>query len=216
MPRGNGITRQEIMTCIKVNGGNTAEELAQELGISQVAVRQHLAALDAEGMIAVNIERKGLGRPTHRYRLTASGDETFPRDYAAFTASLLEELHTSQGKEAVKDLLALRRERIHNMLKPQLQGKSLPSRLSELVRIDNASGYMAETCAEGAGTHFLIRRNCALCAVARSFPGICCQGDAPLLESLLEDVRVECTASISRGDVACKLRITRNTPQFDG
>src|SRR5438876_968476 len=101
MPRANGITRQEILTALKLDGCRTAEELAHALGISQVAVRQHLTSLEAEQSVVVEIERKGLGRPAHRYRLTPQGDEMFPRKYDALANSMLDELRAWQGDEAV-------------------------------------------------------------------------------------------------------------------
>src|SRR5690242_18077679 len=111
MPRANGITRQEILTSIKRHGAMTAEELARELGISQVAVRQHLASLEAEAIISVSIDRRGLGRPSHRYTLTARGDEHFPRHYDMLANALLDELRVWQGEETVRELIARQRER---------------------------------------------------------------------------------------------------------
>src|SRR5258708_26012145 len=104
MPRANGITRQEILTSIKRNGAMTAEELSRELGISQVAVRQHLTSLEAENLIAITIERRGLGRPSHRYVLTLSGDESFPRQYDTVLNELLDELRAWQGQAVVDEL----------------------------------------------------------------------------------------------------------------
>src|SRR5690349_12623551 len=124
MSRANGITRQEILTCLKIHGSMTAEELAQELGISQVAVRQHLTSLEAEDPIDIQIERKGLGRPAHRYFLTARGDETFPRHYDSLANGLLDELRAWQGETAVTELVQRKRARLIKDWLPRLEGKS--------------------------------------------------------------------------------------------
>src|SRR5687767_10368667 len=101
MHKANGITRSQILTSIKVNGSMTADSLAQELGISPVAVRQHLAGLEAEGYILTSVERRGLGRPVHRYSITSEGDETFPRAYDRVANELLDELRLTGGEAAV-------------------------------------------------------------------------------------------------------------------
>lgn len=205
MPRANGLTRQEILNCIKVNGSMTADELARELGISQVAVRQHLTALDAESMVTVTIERRGLGRPSHRYELTPLGDENFPRRYDAMLNELLDELRAWQGQTAVDELLQRRRERILTTLQARTD-RTLENRLKELVRLENANGFMAEFCGEGAG-YALVKRNCAVCAIARNHPGLCCQGDSALYAELLENTEITHHSAIVNGDTTCTFHI---------
>ena len=207
MPRGNGITRQEILLSIKSSGSMTAEELARELGISQVAVRQHLSSLEAEGSIAVSIERRGLGRPSHRYMLTAAGDETFPREYDSLANGLLNELRAWQGEAAVKQLLSLRRERMGQTLTSRLRDKSLAARVNELARVETENGYMAEAEQAENGTFTLTKRNCAVCSVARNHPEICCQSEDKMFKNLLGNVEVKLEQSIVEGDHVCSFSI---------
>ena len=207
MPRGNGITRQEILLSIKSHGAMTAEELANEMGISQVAVRQHLTSLEAEGSVAVSVERRGLGRPSHRYTITAAGDETFPRQYDSLANALLNELRAWQGEAAVKQLLQLRRQRTSQTLASRLRDKPLAAKVNELARIETENGYMAEASAESEGTFTLVKRNCAVCSVARNHPEICCQSENTMFQDLLGNVEVDLEQSIVNGDHVCAFRI---------
>jgi len=217
MPRGNGITRQEILNSIKRSGAMTAEELHQELHISQVAVRQHLASLEAEGSIAVTVERRGLGRPSHRYMLTAHGDECFPRHYDNLANAVLDELRAWQGDEAVVMLLDRHRERTHADLTHRMQNKSLASRLNELARAQSEQGYMVEVCQDGPETFQLVKHNCAVCAVARNHPEVCCQSEPEFLRKLLGDVEIERYSAIVNGDHTCTLHIRpRASENFKG
>jgi predicted ArsR family transcriptional regulator len=209
MPRANGITRQEILTSLKRLGAMTAEELHRELGISQVAVRQHLASLEAENIIAISVERRGLGRPSHRYMLTKQGDETFPRHYDTLANSLLDELRAWQGEETVVELLRRRRERLRTSLHPHLKDKPLPARIQELARILDESGYMTEAVQVGENSFAFCKRNCAVCAIARNHPDICCHGETAFLEELLGEVTVTREKSILDGDHHCEFRIQR-------
>jgi predicted ArsR family transcriptional regulator len=207
MPRANGITRQEILTCLKYQGSMTAEELARELGISQVAVRQHLTSLEAEESIAIQVERKGLGRPSHRYHLTSKGDETFPRIYGTFANGLLDELRAWQGEEAVVELLERQRERCRLDWNPRLREKSVGEKVNELARLLSENGFMAEASPGNEDDYILIKRNCALCAVARNHPNVCCQTSAEFYKRLLGNVEVERGNSILNGEQRCEFFI---------
>ncbi len=207
MPRANGITRQEILTSLKMDGSRTADELARTLGISQVAVRQHLSSLEAEQSVVVEIVRKGLGRPAHRYRLTAQGDETFPRNYDVLANSILDELRAWQGDDAVTEIMVRKRERVRQEWQARLAGKQPPDRVSELARLLTESGYMAEAeeCAPGAFT--LTKKNCPLCAVAKNHPETCCMSSAAFYEQLLSDIRVERGETILDGSRNCAFKL---------
>lgn len=207
MPRANGITRQEILASIKCQGAMTAEELSKELHISQVAVRQHLSALEAEGIITVSVERRGLGRPAHRYTLTKRGDETFPRQYDQLASALLDELRAWQGAEGLSHLLMRRRDRMQTALLSRVENQDLAGRLTELARSLNEQGYMAEAHEEEDKTLRLIKRNCAIYAVAAKHPEVCCQGDAEFYENVLGDVEVRQERSILQGDSFCEFCI---------
>lgn len=206
MPRPNGITRQEILTTIKRNHSMTAEELHKALNISQVAVRQHLSSLEAEGIITVSIERRGLGRPSHRYTLTPEGDEMFPRHYDTLANALLDELRAAQGEEAVRALLAARRDRRQTAMQARLTGKPLSEQIQELARMQTENGYMAEVLSEEAGSCRLIQRNCAVYTVAQNHPDICCGSDLTLFCQLLDGVEISRDQFRLAGDSVCSFR----------
>lgn len=207
MHKANGITRQQILSAIKLNGSMTADGLGKALGISPVAVRQHLAGLEAEGIIYTTVERKGLGRPVHRYSITAAGDETFPRNYEGLANTLLEELRNTLGDEVVDNLFARRRERMKAAMQIRLEGKPLPQKVAELAKIQAESGYMAEAEQTDGGFRF-IEHNCAICQVARSYPNAC-EHELILLKELFEpEADVERETHIASGGYACTYRIT--------
>jgi predicted ArsR family transcriptional regulator len=205
--RANGLTRHEILSSIKSHGAMTAEELGRELNISQVAVRQHLASLEAENIVLVSAERRGLGRPSHRYRLTPVGDESFPRRYDALADMLLEELHVMQGEAVVTELLQRIHTRTVDLLQTRLKDRPLSVRLQELARYQSEIGFMAEVIAEPPTCFRLVKHNCAVCAVARNHPEACCAGELPLLKQLLGDVEIVREGSILDGDYACTFHI---------
>ena len=207
MPKANGITRGEILESIKMNGSTTAEALAKELGISPVAVRQHLTGLEAEGLILATPQRRGLGRPVHRYRITPRGDESFPRDYSGLANSLLDELRTTQGESAVESLFASRAQRIIEVNRRKTQNKPLADRVKLIARIQSEAGFMAESRVDGDDI-LLEEHNCAICLVAKQHACACNQEFAWIKELVGPDARVEREKHILAGQHTCTYRIT--------
>ena len=206
MHKANGITRSQILTSIKVNGSMTADLLAQELGISPVAVRQHLAGLEAEGYVSTSVERRGLGRPVHRYSVTTEGDETFSRTYDRVANELLDELRLTGGEAAIDAIFAARRERLQSANLVRVHGKPLASRVEELARLQSDYGYMAESVRDG-DDHLLVEHNCAICKIARN-NRTACQHELIMLQNMVGgDGVVTREQYILDGDPTCTYRI---------
>ncbi|MHC5022086.1 MAG: ArsR family transcriptional regulator, partial [Planctomycetota bacterium] len=64
-----GPTRQTILDLLKRRGQATARELATVLKVTAPAVRQHLTALERDGLVAANPVKRPMGRPVRVYTL---------------------------------------------------------------------------------------------------------------------------------------------------
>ena len=58
-------TRGEIVVLLKRKDGMVASEIANELDLHSMIVRQHLAILEREGYVRPSLEKMRRGRPTH-------------------------------------------------------------------------------------------------------------------------------------------------------
>ena len=85
-------TRMTLMELLKRAGEADVASLAEQLGISGVAVRQHLAALERDGKVAQRSVRRPVGRPAKLYRLTGAADQAFPQASARIALDLLARL----------------------------------------------------------------------------------------------------------------------------
>jgi predicted ArsR family transcriptional regulator len=214
MHKANGYTRQEILRSVKLNGSMTADELGRELGISPVAVRQHLASLEAEGLVQTSIERRGLGRPVHRYTITSRGDETFPRAYDHFATSLLDDIRSVLGDQAVVRVFESRRERIAASHKRRLEGRTILEKIEELAKIQSDAGFMAVSTTDG-DDFILSEHNCAICQVARNEPSACAEEMAMFQDLLGSGISVSREKHILSGDSTCTYRIRVQTLSED-
>jgi len=82
--------RRAVVEVIKRNGGQTVEQLAEYLGVSPSAIRQHLQYLIGEGLVDFREALPhGRGRPKRLYELTEVGEELFPRHSGSIALRLL-------------------------------------------------------------------------------------------------------------------------------
>ena len=143
MSKVNGFTRQEILTALKLGGAKTAEEIGDEINISPVGARQHLTAMESEGLIVTLVERKGLGRPVHRYTTTPTGDESFARSYDSLAIGILDEIQNSSGDEAVESVLNNLTDSTASMFNYRFKRLGTTAKVNELVKVQSERGFMA-------------------------------------------------------------------------
>ena len=101
-----GSTQQRLLRhLLQSPGGADVESLCSRLRISHNAVRQHITALTARGLVEHTQSRATGGRPQARYCLTDLGREQFPRNYAQISAALLDGIVERLGRDEATDLL---------------------------------------------------------------------------------------------------------------
>ncbi len=198
-------TRERILFMLKQQGTMTAREITAELGLTGMAIRRHLTALEQEGWIEVREARATAGRPSSVYHLTDRGDNYFPKSYSSLTLELLDELSDTAGNGVVDALFEGRRDKLLRSGLPQMEGHDLAGRVEELARIQNANGYMADASIEEDGTYVITELNCPIVQVASVYKQAC-RCELELFRSLLQaDVeRTECYAD---GGKKCKYQI---------
>ena len=71
-------TRGQIVTLLR-SSACTVEDLAEELKLTDNAVRAHLATLERDGLIRQSGLRRGPRKPHFTYVLTDEADKLFPK-----------------------------------------------------------------------------------------------------------------------------------------
>jgi len=100
-----GGTRARLLRLVR---GRTASinDLAEGVGITDNAVRGHIAALERDGLVRARSQRPTGGKPARLYELTSAGEELFPKAYALVLGELLATIREEQGEEAMLARLA--------------------------------------------------------------------------------------------------------------
>jgi predicted ArsR family transcriptional regulator len=194
-------SRQEIVRLLRFRGGMTVEELSRAMGISSVAVRQHLQVLAAENLLSTRTERRPVGRPRRIYELSDAADDLFPKNYQSLATMILDHLMEQDGPKKVAEVFDARRQRLEAQFKPQVEGKPLRERVAAVAKMQDENGYMTDWEEREDGSFVLREHNCAICKVARSFPQVC-QKELELFTRLL-DADVSRDQHAVKGDCMC-------------
>lgn len=202
--------RRRVAEQLKRAGPSTACQLAAELGITESAVRQHLDALAAHGLVDRRSRPPaGRGRPATIWLLTDLARDLFPDRHADLTVELLDALGTELGADAVDAVIAARESaQLARYRSCVPSGGPVEARVAALARARTAEGYMAET--RGSGNRVeLIEHHCPICDAASACRNFCRSELAIFTEVLGDDVTVERTRHLLSGDERCAYVIER-------
>lgn len=205
---GERKTRRAITKLLKTEGPLDSAKLAERLGLTAMAVRQHLYALQREGLVSAEERPVPIGRPAKFWRLTREADRLFPEAYAELSVALIDSVKDAFGDEGLQRVLTSRCARQRSDYGKRIRPKdSLEKKLQELAKVRTEEGYMAEIRLEGEGSFLLIENHCPICAAANACQGFCAT-ELDLFRSVLgPGVTVERAEHIISGDHRCVYRI---------
>ena len=109
--RSSSSAQQAVLIALRRIGPASPDALAAAMGISRSAAMAHLRMLAAVGLVARGVERHGVGRPRHRYDLTAAAQTLLPSNYASLATDLLDALQVVADEAIVDAVFAERRRR---------------------------------------------------------------------------------------------------------
>ena len=203
-------TRRALLERLKRAGPQEAQALGAHLGVTAMAARQHLYALEAEGIVAASEAPRPLGRPVKLWALTESAEPFFPDGHADLTLGLLEAMGKAFGSKGLDKLLAARTKAQARAYGARVgRHKKLKRRLQALAEIRSEEGYMAEVRAAGRGHYLLIENHCPVCAAARACQGLC-RGELELFRRVLgPGVEVVREDHILTGARRCSYRVRK-------
>lgn len=194
-------TRRTLLVTLRKRGEARADELAQALGITVSAVRQHLQSLAAADLVVHRDARPGPGRPRRSYRLAPAAEALFPKAYGELTLELLDHL-ADEDPAIVQRVFERRRAARVARVRARLEGRSFDARVAELARLLDEDGYLADCERLADGSYRIRQHNCAVLAVARRF-GHACTSELAFLREVLPDAKVTRVAHILSDSHAC-------------
>ena len=205
---GERKTRRAITKLLKTEGPIDSTQLAKRLGLTAMAVRQHLYVLQREGLVTAKERPVPIGRPAKFWRLTPEADHLFPEAYAELSVALIDSVKDAFGDEGLERVLTSRCARQRSDYGKRIpRHASLERKLQELAKVRSEEGYMAEVRSEGDGSFLLVENHCPICAAANACQGFC-STELDLFRSVLgPGVVVERAEHIVKGDQRCVYKV---------
>ncbi len=207
-PHEERSTRGQLLRMMKTQGSCSTSEMALAMGITEMAVRRHLQALEKDGIIRSTLVRQAMGRPSYRYSLTETADDLFPQNYSQLALDLLGELESQEGgAERIGRMFEGRRDRLEMRYRARMDNLTPEQKIAVLADIQNQGGYMSEWApdTEEPGVYKLYEYNCPVSQVAKQYRAAC-QCERQLFERLL-GAEVERTECLADGHLRCTYAI---------
>lgn len=202
MLQGMGRTQQDLLGALLYQpGGMSIDELANHLAVTRTAIRQHLAALERDGLILRGETRPTGRRPEQLYQLSARGRELFPRQYQLLADLLIGEVASLIGHDALLRLMRGLGRKLAGEMEQQVVDEA---RIAEHM---NQAGYEAQIILRSSGEPEIVAHNCVFHHLAAAHPEVC-ELDLALIGALGggEVEHLECM--VRQGQV-CRFRIVR-------
>jgi predicted ArsR family transcriptional regulator len=182
-------TRGRIVSLLR-RASLTVDQLASVLGLTDNAVRAHLATLERDGLVEQRVaKRGGVGKPAFIYQVTPEAEPLFSRAYVPVLAKLLDVLSEQMPRDELDTLMRS----VGQRLAPERATLSgTPRELVEAaVALLNELGGVAEV-EERDGALAIRGFSCPLGAAVQGHPEVCRAVETLLAEAVGLPARERC------------------------
>lgn len=202
-------TFDHVLYLLKTRGPQSAQTLAELLGLTSMGARRQLEAAQEKGLIGFSDVADKVGRPSRRWHLTAAGHARFPDRHADLTLQMITQVRTLFGEAGLDKLIAAREQESEAMYRAVLDKAppGLAGKAEALAAARETEGYMAEVEAQDDGSLLLIENHCPICAAATTCQGFC-RSELQVFQRVLgDDCTVERAEHLLSGARRCVYRI---------
>ena len=187
--------------------GLSVDELSKGLEITRNAVRQHLASLEAAGLVAAGPTRpSGGGRPQQLYILTELGKEMSPRQYSWLAQLVVASVRREEGVENMSKRMNEIGASVAHQIRSQYPGLTThKEKVEKLAEVMDQLGYNARNATLPGGEAVIEADNCVFHTMAKKDLEIC-HLDKGLMETFT-DSKVEQNECMARGGNVCRFKL---------
>lgn len=202
-------TRERILITLVSQPRSTINELAEAVGINAISVRHHLSTLEAEGLVAAEEERHGVGRPRLIYYLTEKGLERFPTRYLRLTNRLLDQIKETLPATTITTIFTQMASDLADSSVQKARLMNTEGKLDLVKDVLAQEGFIVEW--EKVGEQYQIHEiTCPYLHIGQSHPEVC-SVDQTVISKILS-IPVEKINCVLHGDAHCTYIIPNPEP----
>lgn len=202
-------TFDHVLYLLKTRGPQSAQTLADLLGLTSMGARRQLETAQEKGLAAFDDVADKVGRPSRRWHLTAAGHARFPDRHADLTLQMITQVRALFGEAGLDKLIAAREQDSEALYRAALAKAppALADQAAALAAVRETEGYMAEVQAQDDGSLLLMENHCPICAAATTCQGFC-RSELQVFQRVLGDgCTVERAEHLLSGSRRCVYRI---------
>ena len=192
--------------------GKSIIEIAAAVNLSTNAVRKYLYELEQDGFVVGYTQKREVGRPSILYSLHSNALSLFPKFYAEFAVSLIDELKNELGESRTRKILSevgkTMGKEILNNDSGEMNQLTIEQRIVTLVKIFEDSGKFP-TVSEDKEYYYIRNSNCLLFSVVKKH-SILCEVDHNIVKVML-GTQPEKQQCLKNGDAFCQYRIKKDS-----
>jgi len=196
-------TRGRLVTLLR-GTTKTVNELAEELELTDNAVRAHLLSLERDGLIKQSGIQRGIRKPHFAYQLTEEAEHLFPKAYDALLNQLIAVLKGRLTPLALEEVL---REVGRSLAGPQAASQKngdMENRIGAALAALEAIGGSARVAKENKNL-VICSESCPLATAVAEHPEVCRLAETLLSEIIGVEVRERCDRE---GPPRCRFEVT--------
>ena len=201
-----GSTRGRIVSLLR-GRASTVNELAEDLDLTDNAVRAHLVSLERDGLVCQRGTQRGSRKPHFAYELTTEAERLFPKAYDILLNRLITVLKGQLAPDAVAKILGDVGRSLADTRGAVQPGDDLETRLERALRVLEAIGGSARIVRED-GRVFIRSSGCPLAAAVAEHPEVCRLAESLVAEIVGTHVEEQCDREASP---QCRFEIARTT-----
>ncbi|WP_298802822.1 MarR family transcriptional regulator [uncultured Pseudokineococcus sp.] len=219
-------TRERVLAVVVEHGPVTSGAVARVLGLTAAAVRRHLDAMAAEGLVTgrdarPGPERRGPGRPPKEFVATrrASAPAGDRDGHADLAVDLLHHLAATAGRAGVRAYAEHRAHELRERYAPEVRaaGPEVTDRARALAGALGRDGFAASARPVDTGTGVaavqLCQGRCPVQHAAAAFPELC-EAETEAFSELL-GVGTRRLATLGAGGRVCTTHVPTAPPDHD-
>lgn len=200
-------SRKALLEMLKREGELTCQEMAERLGVSSMAARQHMLELEESGDVGSVDRPRGKGRPAKYWFLTSKAARHFPDRHRELIMDVLDGVRSSLGEDAMKSILRGRADKQLETYRARMAGVAAwEERVRLLATFRSEEGYMTEVLEDGVAL-VLVENHCPICDAARSCGSLCSNELEVFRGCLGAGFSVERVEHILAGQRRCAYRV---------
>jgi predicted ArsR family transcriptional regulator len=183
-------TRGQVLSLLRARD-RTVNEIADELQITDNAVRAHLVSLERDGLVRRKGTKRGVRRPHVSYGLTPDAEHMFASAYGALLNNFVAIVRKRLGGRGLRAAMRQVGRRIARVRLPIVRGTTRTQRTKAALGLLNEFGGAA-TIYDKNGKLFIRGNGCPFAAVTAEYPEACLILEALLAEGIGARVKQRC------------------------